>query len=212
MKDFLSSGSVALKVCGVTTPNDAEMLIELGVDAVGLNFWPKSKRFLAPKKADFCKSLAGEILKVGVFVNAEKDTVRGLIESGIIDVAQFHGDEDTTYCEYFAQLGIPYFRAVGVKNEASISQLELPECQAILLDAHAPGVYGGTGQTCDWSIIPIVKQAHPDLPIILAGGITPDNVKAAKALEHIAALDVASGAESAPAVKDREKVKLLIES
>lgn len=211
MKHFLNPETVSLKVCGVTLQSDAEMLLELGVEAMGVNFWPNSKRFLAPEKAGFCQALSGKILRVGVFVNADKEEVQSLIDADVIDVAQFHGDEDAAYCAHFAELGIPYFRAIGVKDEASIEGLELPNCRALLLDAHAPGVYGGTGQTCDWSIIPTVQKAHPDLPIVLAGGITPSNVSSARALEHIVALDVASGAERAPGLKDRGKVQILLQ-
>ncbi len=210
MSDFLSPEHISLKVCGVTTVADAEQLVQLGVEALGVNFWPKSKRYLDPAQANFLKGLAGKIIRVGVFVNADKALPERLLSEGYLDYVQFHGDEDSSYCHYFAERDLPYFRAVGIKDESSISGLDLPKCKAILLDAHAPGVYGGTGLTCDWEIIEKVHAHYPDLPIILAGGITVDNVSDARKLAHIIALDVASGAESAPGIKDFDKVKRLL--
>ena len=210
MSDFLSSESISLKICGVRTASDAAELVSLGVEALGVNFWPQSKRYCAPEDADFLKSVRGEICRVGVFVNAEKDLPERLLSEGLLDFVQFHGDEDTEYCTYFAEKKLPYLRAVGVKDDASISGLDLPGCSGILLDAHAPGVYGGTGNTCDWTIIEKVNSLYPELPIILAGGITVDNVAAARELKHIVALDVASGAESSPGVKDFTKVRALM--
>jgi len=210
MKDFLKEEAVSLKVCGVITQTDAEKLVEIGVPALGVNFWPKSKRFCHPEEATFLEKLKGRILRVGVFVNAEKELPQRLLEDDLIDFAQFHGDEGQAYCEYFANRDLPYIRAIGIKDESSVSKLELPRCSAILLDAHAPGVYGGTGKTCDWGIIKKVKQHNPDLPVILAGGITTENVAEARKLEGIVALDVASGAESSPGVKDFSKIEKLL--
>ena len=208
---FFSADSISLKVCGVTGEEDASRLVKMGVPALGVNFWEKSKRYCAPENADFLKKVGGLILRVGVFVNAEKAFVERLYKENFIDVVQLHGDEDSDYCAYFAARDIPYIRAIGVKNEASFSMLKLPKCAAILLDAHAPTVYGGTGEVFDWSMIPKVKTQFPELPIILAGGITAKNVEKARQLKDIVALDVASGAEISPGEKDFEKVKLLME-
>ena len=210
MDSFLSSDEVGLKVCGVTSPEDAWQLAEMGVEALGVNFWPQSKRFCSVEDAFFLKHLEGQIVRVGVFVNAEREEPERLLSEGIIDYAQFHGDEDAEYCGYFAQRGLPYIRAIGVKDEDSVTALELSECSALLLDAHAPGVYGGTGQTCDWTIVEKVQERYPTVPIVLAGGITVGNVAQARLLKHIVALDVASGAEKSPGVKDFDKVARLM--
>lgn len=207
---FLKTQNISLKVCGVTTESDALELVQHGVEALGVNFWHKSKRYLSPDKAGFLKNLKGEIVRVGVFVNAEKQLPVRLYEEGYLDFVQFHGDEDLSYCSYFADKNIPYIRAIGVKDKSSIQELQLPGCVGILLDAHAPGVYGGTGETCDWSIIEQVNEQYPGIPILLAGGITVENVSQARELKHVVALDVASGAESEPGVKDFEKVKRLM--
>lgn len=210
MHPFFQSDSISLKVCGVTLESDADQLVELGVEAIGVNFWENSKRYCSPEDATFLKKIAGQILRVGVFVNANPELVNQLLDEGYIDYAQFHGDEDKGYLKPFIESNKPFLRAVGIENEASIENLYLDGCSAILLDAHAPGVYGGTGKTCDWSIIEKVNNRYPELPIILAGGITPENVEEARQLSHISGLDVASGAESAPGIKDFDKVKQLM--
>lgn len=206
---FFSEKNIALKVCGVTQAEDAESLVSLGVEAIGVNFWQHSKRYCAPEQADFLKKLKGRIMRVGVFVNADPDLVLHLLEQDYIDYAQFHGDEDADYLAAMRAKNVPFIRAVGLKSEADIKKLCVKGCSALLLDAHAPGVYGGTGKTCDWTIIKKVKNAFPSLPLMLAGGITVENVEAARQLEDIIALDVASGAESSPGKKDMEKVKQL---
>lgn len=210
-EEFFSSESISLKVCGVTNEEDANFLVSMGVPALGVNFWRKSKRYSSPEKALFLKKLEGQILRVGVFVNAEKTFVESLYREGLIDIVQLHGDEDNAYCAYFSEKEIPYIRAVGVKNEGSFNKLKLPNCSAILLDAHAPNVYGGTGEVFDWTMISKVKAHFPGLSIILAGGITTENIKEARQLKDIVALDVASGAETSPGEKDFKKVKLLME-
>jgi len=165
MKKFISRESISLKVCGVINQEDAERLVEMNVGALGVNFWPQSKRYCSEVKADFLKPLENRICRVGVFVNADKSVPQRLLDEGYIDVAQFHGDEDLDYCEYFADRDLPYFRAVGVRDKQSIAGLDLPKCMGILLDAYAPNVYGGTGETCDWSIIEEVYRLYPDLPM-----------------------------------------------
>ena len=207
MKQFFDPASTSLKVCGVTLAEDAQRLIELGVEAVGVNFWPKSKRYIAPELAhDFLAPLAGKILRVGVFVNAEAEHVIKLLENGTIDVAQFHGDESVEYCQQFKNLGFPFIRGLGVKNADSLNQIHAYGADAILLDAHAPGVYGGTGAAFDWSLARKVIEENPGCPILLAGGITQDNAEQATREVAPAALDLASGSESAPGIKDFDKI------
>jgi phosphoribosylanthranilate isomerase len=182
----------------------------LGVDALGANFWPKSKRYLAPKLAGFLRDLEGRILRVGVFVNAGPDLPRQLFDDGLIDVIQLHGDETPADARPFAEAGIPFLKALGVRGVEDIESARDFHASGILLDAHAPGVYGGTGQTIDWSLARTFVEQHPDLPLILAGGITADNAAAAIEAVRPAALDIASGAESSPGVKDFHKVAALL--
>lgn len=210
MHTFFTPSTTALKVCGITTQADAERLVEENIPALGVNFWPKSKRYVSPEAAaEFLPALKGKILRVGVFVNAEAADVLELLEKDIIDVAQFHGDENPEYCAPFAKAGYPFIRALGVKNADSIKDIEAYQATAILLDAHAPGVYGGTGDTFDWNLAKEVIASHPELPIMLAGGITSENAAEATEAVRPAALDLASGSESAPGVKDFDKIRAI---
>lgn len=207
---FLSPAPTSLKICGVTSAEDAERLAAMGVDALGANFWPQSKRYLAPERADFLRALAGRILRVGVFVNAGSELPLHLVAEGLIDVVQLHGDESPEDVHPFTAAGIPVLKALGVRGPHDLARARDFGAAGILLDAHAPGVYGGTGQTIDWDLARSFVAANPDLPLILAGGITAENAAAAIAAVRPAALDIASGAESNPGVKDFAKVASLL--
>ena len=208
--EFLERKNVSLKICGVKLEADAEGLVALGVDAVGFNFWPQSKRYLDPRDGVWMKGLAGKILRVGVFVNESSDLPFRLFGDGMIDVVQLHGDEDASTVLRFKEAGIPVIKALGVKTSDDIDAAGVYPADAILLDAHAPQVFGGTGETFDWKLALDFKRRFPEVPVILAGGITPLN--AASAVDEVApaALDVASGAEISPGVKNFEKVKALL--
>jgi phosphoribosylanthranilate isomerase len=213
MRDFLKPNQTSLKICGVTLIEDADRLIDLGVQALGVNFWPHSKRYLSPEDArGMLPRLTGKITRVGVFVNAEPELPRQLIEDGIIDLAQFHGDESPDYCAPFAQAGLPFIKAIGVNNAGSLDHLLDYGATAILLDTPAPGVYGGTGEKFDWTHARDFVQCHPEIPVLLAGGITPLNASDAIEMVHPAALDIASGAEISPGIKDFDKVKALLDA
>lgn len=177
---------------------------------MGFNFWPKSKRYLKPSDANWAKGLAGSILRVGVFVNEASDLAYRLYGDGMIDVVQLHGDESSETVAGFAKAGIPVIKAFGVKDAADIEQAGSYGANAVLLDAHAPLIFGGSGEVFDWSLAQGFKNKFPDIPMILAGGITPVNARQAVSEVMPAALDVASGAESAPGVKDFVKVKALL--
>jgi len=182
------------------------------VHALGINFWPKSKRYLPPEAArTISLPLAGKIIRVGVFVNAAPEQVRQLIEENVIDIAQFHGDESPEYCAPFADDHIPFIKAIGVNNAKSLSSISDYRASAILLDTPAPGVYGGTGKPFDWTLARDFILENPEIPVLLAGGITPDNAAEAIGTVRPAGLDVASGAEISPGLKDFDKVKTLLE-
>jgi len=207
---FLDPSSVSLKICGVTTLGDAEQLVELGVDALGVNFWPPSKRHLAPENATWLGSLAGRILRVGVFVNQAPELPLRLLREGLLDVVQLHGDERPEDTMIYQENSVPFIKGIGVKTIADLNRAADFGANAILLDAHAPGVYGGTGETFDWNAALDFKARHPTIPLILAGGITPQNAAQAAATVRPAALDVASGAEISPGIKDFAKVSALL--
>ncbi len=210
LERFLSPTSVSLKICGVTTRADAEQLAALEVDALGVNFWPQSKRFLAAEKAGWLRDLAGSILRIGVFVNHAPELPLRLIREGLLDVVQVHGDETPEDVEVYRQAGIPFFKAIGVSTQQDLDAALDCGATALLLDAHAPGVYGGTGETFDWNAAVDFKSRHPDLPVILAGGIVPENAAMAAATVCPCALDVASGAELSPGIKDFKKIAALL--
>ena len=207
----LFTSPTSLKVCGITTESDLVGLIDHGVEALGFNFWPQSKRYIEPSSAaKFSPDYAGKILRVGVFVNAVQAEVFSLLDEGVIDVAQLYGDESVEYCQAFVQRGYAFIKAIGVKNSGSLEHVADYGATAILLDAHAPDVYGGTGDTFDWNLALRVMEVNPHLPIMLAGGITAENAAEATLRVRPCALDVASGAESSPGVKDFTKVAALV--
>jgi len=211
LDSFLSSAAPSLKICGVTTVNDANRLTELGVHALGVNFWPESRRYCPPEAArQFLPALKDRILRVGVFVNADPALPRTLLANDLIDVAQLHGDEDPAYCEAFAGEDLPFFKAIGVAEDSNLASLLHYPASGILLDAHAPGLYGGTGHTIDWDAVARFIDHQSSPPVILAGGITPQNAVEALRTTRACALDVASGAESSPGIKDFEKVSALL--
>lgn len=207
---ILDPAHTSLKVCGVTTAADAQRLAVMQVPALGVNFWPKSKRYVAADHAGFLSSLKSKILRVGVFVNASPDTVLALLEQDLIDMVQLHGDEAPDDAAYLRERGIPFIKAIGVEHAESLKNVVDYGAHAILLDAHAPDVYGGTGNTFDWNLAKDFIASHPTLPVILAGGITTDNAAEAARIVKPAALDVASGSESSPGVKDFKKVCALM--
>ena len=211
LDSFLATSAPSLKICGVTTSHDANQLAELGVSALGINFWPESRRYCPPDSArGFLPGLKDRILRVGVFVNADPELPCELLADDLIDVAQLHGDEDLAYCRAFAAKDLRFFKAIGVAKDSDLDLALQCPATGILLDTHAPGVYGGTGQVIDWKSVArfIDRQSPP--PIILAGGITPQNAGEALHTTGISALDVASGAESSPGIKDFEKVSALL--
>ncbi len=208
---FFSPETTSLKVCGITRPEDAWALVEREVPALGINFWQQSKRYCSPERAqEYAPAVAGQILRVGVFVNAPEAEVLACYEQNLIDVAQFHGDEDEAYLADFTRHALPFIKAIGVSAPADLAQLQRFHTPYLLLDAHAPGVYGGTGESIDWTLAGQTVRANPDLAIMLAGGVRPDNAAEATKVVLPCALDVASGAESAPGVKDMAKVQALL--
>ena len=206
LESFLDPSTASLKICGVRTHDDANRLIAMGVDALGVNFWPQSKRYLVPDEAAWLREIEGKILRVGVFVNEAPELPLRLVREGYLDAVQLHGDEAPEDAAAFRDADVPFFKAIGVKTLADLQRAPEYRAAAILLDAHAPGIYGGTGEVFDWEVASGFRREHPELPVLLAGGIVPENAGLAAMSVQPAALDIASGAEISPGIKDFQKV------
>ena len=194
-----------VKICGVTDVEDARLAVRLGAWAIGMILWPGSARACPPEQADV---IAAELRRatelVGVFVNATLDEVALAADRYGLSLLQLHGDEGPAYCREAARrTGCRVMKAARVKDAASIRRLEPFRTDLHLLDAHVREEYGGTGKTFDWDL---VREHRAGVPVVLSGGLTPDNVGAGIAAVGPFAVDTASGTEAAPGRKDPEKV------
>jgi phosphoribosylanthranilate isomerase len=195
---------VRIKICGITNLADALLAAELGADALGFIFYSKSPRKVTPDAAqEIIKRLPPLVLSVGVFVDEEAAVVQELAGRLGLDWVQLHGAETPNYCR---SLGRRVIKAFRVRDENSLLELEpyRGAAQAFLLDTYKPGQMGGTGETFNWDL---ARRARTYGPIILAGGLTPENVARAMELAQPQAVDVASGVEAAPGKKDPEKLR-----
>ena len=191
---------VRIKICGVTRLEDALLASRLGADALGFNFWPRSKRHVTAAAArQIIARLPPFVTPVGVFVNQPEGEMRAIAAETGIQVFQLHGDEPPELC---SRLPLPVVKAVPVDQVSTLSKLLSYEVQAFLLDTPSRG-YGGTGRPFDWSLAEGVSEAAP---VILAGGLTPENVADAVRAVRPWAVDVASGVESSPGVKDADRM------
>ncbi len=200
--------AIAVKICGIKTADQAQAIVAAGADAIGVNFWPESKRFIAPDAAaDWLRGLAGQVVRVAVFVNPTEEELAKVIDSGTIDWLQLHGDESPEFFNRLQQRGWPVFKALGVKDRSTLSEADAFKGNTLLLDAYAPVEYGGSGEKMDWALGAEAVKIMPDREVILAGGLKPENVAEAVAQVHPRAVDVASGVEESPGVKDLTMVK-----
>ena len=194
-----------VKICGITNPQDADDAIELGADALGFNMYTGSKRYVDLKKeAGWISALPFDVPKVAVMVNPTIAEAEEVFKLPYINMVQFHGDEDEKFCAHFAGLGLPFIKAVAVRNEESVRNLGRFGTPHILIDAWSPDAYGGTGKLIDGGLLEHISAgSNGGLQLILSGGLKPDNVRAAIERVHPHAVDVASGVESAPGRKDK---------
>jgi phosphoribosylanthranilate isomerase len=190
-----------VKVCGITRPQDAELAVELGAWALGFILWPGSKRAADPAvAAGIAAAMRRRVLLVGVFVNATLEEVAGHAEALQLSHVQLHGDEGPSYCaEVGRRTGCKVIKAVRITDASSFQDLERFHTDLHLLDTAARGLRGGTGETWDWGL---ARLRPPKVPAILSGGLTPENVAEGIAALDPYAVDVASGVEAAPGVKD----------
>ncbi len=212
-ESLFTGDSVGVKVCGITTGEQAQQIVALGADAIGVNYWPKSKRYIEPARAcEWLSSLDSKVIRVAVFVNPTDDELRSVFDSGCIDFLQLHGDERSDRVNSLIQEGLPVFKALGVKDRTMLDGATDFEGKTLLLDAYAPVEYGGSGETMDWSLGAEAVRQWPDREIILAGGLKPDNIADAIRQVNPAGVDVASGVESFPGMKDLDLVKAFIKN
>lgn len=190
-----------VKFCGITNTQDAEAAADLGAWAIGLNHWAGSPRHCDPAVAtEIGTALQRRLEVVGVFVNAPIDDVVRAAENEHLSMIQLHGDEGLSFChEVGRRTGLKVIKAIRVRTAADIDLARSYRTDFHLLDAHREGTPGGTGQTFDWELI---RHRRSRVPMILAGGLTPDNVAEAIESTRSFALDTASGVESEPGVKD----------
>ena len=192
-----------IKICGITRPEDAAAAATAGADFLGINFWPQSKRYVDPVDAPAIAARRGAARLVGVFVDADRDTILRICDAVPLDAVQLHGSEPP---ELVGQLGRPVWKALPADRADLVAHYAT---DTILLDTPTPG-HGGSGHPFDWTIARDVRARFPDRHIVLAGGLTPVNVAEAIAIVDPWAVDVASGVESAPGIKDARKVIALI--
>ena len=192
-----------IKICGITRVEDALVAARLGAHAIGMVFYAGSPRAVTPEQARIIiDALPPFVVPVGLFVNADAQTVRETVAVAPVQLLQFHGDETAEYCGGFA---LPYLRAVRVRAGTDLLQYarKFRAAKGLLLDAWVEGARGGTGAVFDWSLIPGDLPA----PVILSGGLNPDNVEQAVRRVRPWAVDVSSGVESAKGIKDVRKME-----
>jgi phosphoribosylanthranilate isomerase len=198
--------ATAVKICGITRPEDALAAARAGAHAIGLVFYAKSPRCVAPARAaEIIRVLPPFVTTVGLFVNATAEEVKAVLAEAPVALLQFHGDEAPDFCRQFKR---PYVKAVRVKPGVDLLQYaqDYHDAKALLLDAYVEGLHGGSGAVFDWSLIP---RGLP-LPVILSGGLTPENVMEAVRRVRPGAVDVSSGVESAKGIKDAQKIAAFI--
>jgi phosphoribosylanthranilate isomerase len=197
-----------IKICGIKTAKDALAALDAGADLIGFNFYPKSPRYIDP---GICRDIMsvmrkyGHLTYVGVFVNASVAEIRATMETCALTLAQLHGDETLEMLKSLNGKAFKAFRGVPVNTDG----LTRDRAPALLVDASVKGQYGGTGVTANWNTAAELAQKFP---LILAGGLTPDNV--AEAVQRVQpwGVDVASGVESAPGVKDPSKIRAFVQA
>ena len=195
-----------IKICGINHLDDALKSVEFGADAIGLIFVEKSPRYASLTDARIiAESMPPFVTVVGLFMDSSAKEVKEALKVVPLNLLQFHGDESPEYCDQF---GMPYIKVLRMRENVNVVAFaqEYPNAAGILLDTYKMGVGGGTGHTFDWNLIP----EDVPLPLILAGGLTPENVASAVETVKPYAVDVSSGVESEPAIKDHKKIEQFI--
>jgi phosphoribosylanthranilate isomerase len=200
-----------IKICGITNIDDAARAVELGADLLGFNFYHTSPRYIEPQEAEkIIRKFPAFIDTVGVFVNADADTIRKTANDLMLDWVQLHGDETPQFCQSLSSLSAQIIKAIRVKSGEDFKNIEDFPADALLFDAYNPSLYGGTGQRFDWSTLPQI-MGHLLGRTFLAGGINPQNVIEAIGLGFYG-IDVCSGVEETPGKKNHKKMEELFKN
>lgn len=199
--------STKIKICGVTTVEDAAFCVEAGADALGLNFYPPSPRSIAPGKArEIALNVPPFVMLIGVFVESSAEDVRRIADEVGLHMVQLHGVDSSATTQVYGRPVIPVVKA---RAEQDIHELEQRPETTFLIDAYSKKLHGGTGETFDWNWLRGITEKKR---VILAGGLNPDNVAQAIRTARPYAVDVASGVESAPGKKDPGLVKIFVQA
>jgi len=194
-----------VKICGITNMEDALCAAENGAAAVGFIFYLPSPRYIDPQKAgEIIDRLPQHLVKVGVFVNEASEEIKSIYECYRLDMIQLHGDESPEFCRQFPRDRI--IKALDLKNEEDLKKVALYDVAAILVDSRHAGLYGGTGKTSNWKLAGRVTK-----PLILSGGLKEENIHEALRVVSPAALDINSGVESKPGIKDHAKIARIMQ-
>ncbi|MFK0572008.1 phosphoribosylanthranilate isomerase [Endozoicomonas sp.] len=200
--------SPRIKICGITNVEDGLAAAEYGADAIGLVFYQKSRRYVTVEQAtEIVHALPPFISVVGLFVDASDELIQSVLDSVPLSLLQFHGNESETEC---SRWGLRYLKAFRVRPDVPVEEMVAPYVSAsgFLLDSYKPGEMGGTGESFDWALIPRELKK----PVVLAGGLSPDNI--AQAINRVRpyGVDVSSGVESQAGIKDHDKIKAFIKA
>jgi phosphoribosylanthranilate isomerase len=200
-----------IKFCGITRAEDAELAVSLDAWAIGLNLWPGSKRHVDQATAEaIARGVRRKVEVAGVFVNQPLDEIAALADVVGLTMVQLHGDEGPSFANEVARrTGAKVIKAQQVRLASDVVAVQAFHTDFHLLDTFHEALRGGTGETFEWSML---SRRHSDVPLLLSGGLTPDNVAAAIEAVHPWGVDVASGIESAPGIKDHEKMKAFAEA
>ena len=196
------------KICGITRIQDIQSVVQAGADAIGFVFFAPSPRSVtAMQAAELVQHVPAYVQTVGLFVNATQGEIADILKQAPVDILQFHGDETPEQCQHIAQhVGRRWYKAIQVKPEldviAEIQHYQQAGASAVLLDAWHPELKGGTGHSFDWTQFPKL-----DIPLILAGGLKPDNIEDAIKTTNAYAVDVSGGVESAKGIKDQQLIE-----
>jgi phosphoribosylanthranilate isomerase len=200
-----------IKICGLTTPQDARVAIDAGADALGFNFFPASKRYIAPEAdRDWIRGLPEVVDKMAILVNPTWDEAMAAARLPGIDALQLHGSETPEFCGRLRAAGIRFEKAIAVSGPDSLSRMADFSTDTILLDSGRAGEFGGTGQTFPWVLARNFIEANPELRVVVAGGLNPENVADAVALIRPFGVDVTTGVEASPGRKDASLIRAFI--